>query len=214
MATGNPTLVVDGLLMYVSSSISSDTPQDIVNVVHDTYNDEAVVLAKTLLWEHYGEKAKLDKYISRRSKYKHVEDIVDGMRKIDVEFSDVVELPVVFVATDMRTLPNVNVKVTTSDSLERTLPNVNVKVSTSDSLESRVKLLEEQMALIRMDAVKMNYSKVVTSPAIPSVYGPARTHGQSVSGPLPGLKPQHRPQIPGVQTAQQMTAINRPTQSM
>ena len=58
------------------------------------------------------------------------------------------------------------------------------------------------MALVRMDAVKMNYSKAVTSPAIPHVYGPARAHGQNVSGTLPGLKPQRGPQIPGVQVPQ------------
>ena len=53
MATGNSTLVVNGLLMYVTSCISRDGIQDIQNFVHDTYDDDSVTLAKKLLWEQY-----------------------------------------------------------------------------------------------------------------------------------------------------------------
>ena len=76
MATGNSTLVMNGLLMYVTSYISRDTIQDIQNVVHDTYDDDTVTLAKQLLWEHYSDTANLGKNTARRSKYRHVEDIV------------------------------------------------------------------------------------------------------------------------------------------
>ena len=78
MATGNSTLVVNGLLMYVTSYISRDTIQDIQNVVHDTYDDDTVTLAKQLLWEHYSDTANLGKNTAKRSRYRHVEDIVDG----------------------------------------------------------------------------------------------------------------------------------------
>ena len=63
MATGNSTLVVNGLLMYVTSYISRDTIQDIQNVVHDTYDDDTVTLAKQLLWEHYSDTANLGKIL-------------------------------------------------------------------------------------------------------------------------------------------------------
>ena len=61
MASAIPTLVDNGLLMYVNSNISGDTNRDIINVIHDAYNDEAVVLAKNLLWDHYAEIASLGK---------------------------------------------------------------------------------------------------------------------------------------------------------
>ena len=48
MATGNSTLVMNGLLMYVTSYISRDSIQNIQNVVHDTYDDEILfVFAST-----------------------------------------------------------------------------------------------------------------------------------------------------------------------
>ena len=36
----------------------------------------------------------LEKNTARRSKYRHVKDIVDGIRKIDEHFSDKIQLPV------------------------------------------------------------------------------------------------------------------------
>ena len=46
MATGNSTLVVNDLRMYVTSYVSRDSIQDIQNVMHDTYDDDSVTLAK------------------------------------------------------------------------------------------------------------------------------------------------------------------------
>ena len=60
IATGNPILlVIDRLLIYATSCISCDAPQDIQNVVHDTYNDEAATIAKYMLWVHYCDAAEL-----------------------------------------------------------------------------------------------------------------------------------------------------------
>ena len=50
----------------------------------------------------YSDTANLGKNTARRSKYRHVEDIVDGIRKIDEHFPDKTQLPVIFVASDMR----------------------------------------------------------------------------------------------------------------
>ena len=135
MATGNSTLVVNGLLMYVTSYISRDSIQDIQNVVHDTCDDDTVTLAKQLLWEHYSDTANLGKNTVRRSKYRHVEDIVDGIRKIDEHFSDKTQLPVIFVASDMRNLP------------EDQTP----KSSTGNSLERHLEILANQMVTVLME---------------------------------------------------------------
>ena len=62
MATGNSTLVVNGLLMYVTSYISRDSIQDIQNVVHDTYDDDSVTFGNNVLWKHYSDTANLGKY--------------------------------------------------------------------------------------------------------------------------------------------------------
>ena len=147
MASASPTLVIDGLLMYVTSCISCDTPQDIQNVVQDTYNDESVTTAKVLLWEHYDEAVDLGHNTARRSKNKHVEDIVDAIRKVDEHYSDKVSLPVIFVASDTRTLPSV-----------RPQP---VEPAGDAKFESRVKALEDQMALVLMDARRADRNQTV-----------------------------------------------------
>ena len=150
MASAIPTLVDNGLLMYVNSNISRDTNRDIINVIHDAYNDEAVVLAKNLLWDHYAEIASLGKNTSRRSKYKHVEDIIDAIVKIDATFSDKEELPVVFVASDMRALPAMKMKDLGSSS-ERVM-------------ENRVKALEEQMiTMMQINNNRMSYRQAAIS---------------------------------------------------
>ena len=141
MATGNSTLVVDGLFMYVTSYISRDSIQDIQNVVHDTYDDDTVTLAIHVLWKHYSDTANLGKNTARRSKYRHVEDIVDGIRKIDEHFSDKTQQSVIFVASDMRNLPEARRK-----------PGDQTPISsTGNSLESRLKILENQMLTVIME---------------------------------------------------------------
>ena len=111
------------------------------SIVHDTYDDDTVTLAKQLLWEHYSDTANLGKNTARRSKYKHVEDIVDGIRKIDEHFSDKTQLPVIFVASDMRNLPEAR----------RKPEDQTPKSSTGNSLESRLEILENQMVKVLME---------------------------------------------------------------
>ena len=68
MATGNSTLVVNDLLMYVTSYISRDSIQDIQDVVHDNHDDDTVTLAKQLLWEHYNDTANIGKKYCKKVK--------------------------------------------------------------------------------------------------------------------------------------------------
>lgn len=169
-----PSLVIDGLLMYVTSCISCDTPQDIQNVVYDTYNDETVTTAKALLWEHYDEAVDLGRNTARRTKNKHVEDIIGGIRKVDEHYSDKTELPVIFVASDIRTLPAKQSKTAN--------PDVDVK------FESRVKALEDQMALVLMDDRRADHSQTVSSQ--PQQYSSAVTRNmqQDISQNGSGLR--------------------------
>ena len=141
MATGNSTLVVNGSLMYVTSHISRDSIQDIQNVVHDTYDDDTVTLAKQLLWEHYSDTANLGKTTARRSKYRCVEDNVDGILKIDEHFSGKTQLPVIFVASNMKNLPEA----------QRKPEDQTPKSSTENSLESRLEILENHMVTVLME---------------------------------------------------------------
>ena len=103
---------------------------------HDT-----VTLAKQLLWEHYSDNANLGKNTARRSKYRHVEDIVDGIRKFDEHFSGKTQLPVIFVASDMINLPEAR----------RKPENQTPKSSAGNSLESRLEILENQMVKVLME---------------------------------------------------------------
>ena len=52
------------------------------------YKDESVTTAKVLLWEHYDGAVDFGRDTARRSKSKHVDDIVDGIRKVDEHYSD------------------------------------------------------------------------------------------------------------------------------
>ena len=76
-----------------------------------------------------------------RSKYRHVEDIVDGIRKFDDHFSDKTLLPVICVASDMRNLPEAR----------RKPEDQTPKSSTGNSLKSRLKILENQMVTVLME---------------------------------------------------------------
>ena len=65
-------------------------------MVNTFYGDEAVSDAKSLLWDCYS--SKLDRSITRRSKVKNIDDILDAIRIINVAYPDKDTLPVVFVA--------------------------------------------------------------------------------------------------------------------
>ena len=112
MALASPIYVVNELLMYVISKLDADNQNDIKNVVNTFYGDEAVSDAKSLLWEHYS--SKLDRSISRRSKVKNVDDILDAIRIINAAYPDKDTLPVVFVAIRTSNLPFVCEKMSPS----------------------------------------------------------------------------------------------------
>ena len=81
MATGNSTLVVNDLLMYMTSYIRRDIIQDIQNVVHDTYDDGSVTLANNLLWEQYSDAANPGKTPQEGQSTGMLKIHVDGIRK-------------------------------------------------------------------------------------------------------------------------------------
>ena len=104
--------VVNELLMYVISKLDADNQNDIKNVVYTFYGDEAASDAKSLLWEHHI--SKLDRSITRQSKVKNVDDILDAIRIINVAYPDKDTLPVVFVAIRTSNLPFVCEKISPS----------------------------------------------------------------------------------------------------
>ena len=133
MSTNAPEYVVNELLMYVCSKLDSDTADDVTKTVDDFYGDEAVNDAKVILWEHYGVLAVLGRNISRRTKCKQVEDIVDALRTVDSTYPDKLQMPTIFVARCMFNLPTI----TQSPSTVPTNHNC--------ALENRVQILESQM---------------------------------------------------------------------
>ena len=126
----------------VNSNIDRDTTWDIINVIH-----EAVVLAKNILRDHYAEIASLGNNTSRRSKYKQVEDIIDGIVKIDATFSEKEELPVVFVASDMRAISQQKPMHTTQEIRSMERPSSNQINSNGSKMLQRVEgnLKDEQL---------------------------------------------------------------------
>ena len=67
--------------------------------------------------------------------------MVDGIHKIDKHISDKTQLPVIFVASDMRNLPEAR----------RKPEDQTPKSSTGNSLESRLMVLENQMVTVLME---------------------------------------------------------------
>ena len=78
-----------------------------------------------------------------------MEDIVDGMVKIDAMFSDKEELPVVFVASDLRALTALKMK--------------DVESSSNKIMESRVKIEERVMTMTQISNDKISYRQEVIS---------------------------------------------------
>ena len=76
-------------------------------MVNTFYGDEAVSDAKSLLWE-------LDRSITRRSKVKNIDDILDAIRIINAAYPDKDTLPAVFVAIRTSNLPFVCEKMSPS----------------------------------------------------------------------------------------------------
>ena len=136
MSTNAPEYVVNELLMYVCSKLDSDTADDVTKAVDDFYGDEAVSDAKVILWEHYGVLAVLGVNVSRRTKYKHVEDIVDALRTVDATYLDKLLMPTIFVARSMFNLPTISQSQST------------VPTNHNCALENRVHILESQMVEI------------------------------------------------------------------
>ena len=101
MATGNSTLIVNGLLMYVTSYISHDSIQ---NVVHDTYDDDTVTLAKM----YYGNITVILLTLEKILQEGQSTGMLKILLTVSVRLtntSDKTQLPVIFVASDMRNLP-------------------------------------------------------------------------------------------------------------
>ena len=65
-----------------------------------------------MLWEHYS--SKLDRSITRRSKVKNIDDILDAIRIINVAYPDKDTLPVVFLSVRTSNLPFVCEKMSPS----------------------------------------------------------------------------------------------------
>ena len=79
--------------------------------------------------------------IAGRSKNRHVEDIIDRIRMIDKHLFDKIQLPVIFVASYMRSLPEAR----------RKREDQTQKSSTGNSLERRLKILEYQIVTVLME---------------------------------------------------------------
>lgn len=139
-----PTYVVSDLLMYVTNKINSDTANDLKLTLNNFYCEEAVIAAKNTLWSNYDQQ--LTVKTNRRSKEKHIDDVVEGIRTIDSVYPDRSKLPVVFVATSL-----IN------------LPTTRVQTENGAAIENRVKSLELQMKELLTNASTMSYSRVATA---------------------------------------------------
>ena len=100
------------LLVYAFDAYHRNNADDLGNVILNCYDDVAVRTTKTLIWEKYGHK--LSVWKDRRNtvgnptnaKEKEVTNVVMSIRTIDEKFSDVDELPIIFVAIRMKNLPD------------------------------------------------------------------------------------------------------------
>ena len=152
------------------------------------------------MWEHYS--SKLDRSITRRSKVKNIDVILDAIRIINVAYHDKDTLPVVFVAVRTNNLPFV---------CEKMYP------SRESFVESRLAALELQMVEVlarltmpiadnaRLDNVSYssrikygtalkpasepNYGHHVVPPASPPVHE-SDTQSRSTIAPITTKQPQ------------------------
>ena len=127
--------------MYVSSKLDADTVDDVTKAVDDFYGDEAVTDAKEILWTRYGVLTVLGRNVSRRTKYKHVEDIVDALRTVDATYPDKLLMPTIFVVRSVFNLPTIS-------QYSSTVPS-----NHSCPLENRVHILESKMVEIMKSAM-------------------------------------------------------------
>ena len=108
MITNAKEYVFNELLMYVCSKLDSDTADDVTKAVGDFYGDEAVNDAKAMLWTHYGVLAVLGRNVSRCTKYKHVESIVEALHTVDATYPDKLLMPNIFVGRSVFKLPTIS----------------------------------------------------------------------------------------------------------
>ncbi len=164
MAT--PKLIVNELLTYVFHHIQSYPADSIKDVVTQFYRAEAINTAKSLLWDTYStdlpNTRKRTEKGQRSVVEKEAEDIIKGVKVLD-EKSNEMEYTTVFVAMDLRKIPDVK-----PGELE------------TFSLLERVNKLERQMASVCKPHVE-TYADVVTSS-----HTNRRTSNTAVSG-LAGL---------------------------
>jgi len=177
MPETEPTYVVNELLMYSVSRLDADTPADVMTVVNNFYCDEAVVDAKNILWQHYGDLAALGKNIGRRTKLKHVEDVIEAIRTIDIKYPDRATLPVVFVALNLKCLP---------------------LAAEEGGVEHRIAVLEAQMSEVLRNVATppapqpQKYSAVV-DPSHQESHAQQSVHGHPGGARQPGGGTQPRP---------------------
>ena len=94
------------LLAYMFCYYNSDHPEDLKMPVNKFYTSDAVIVAKKLLWQHYGDS--LPSKVNRTSrgtktpKQKNLEDILEGIKVLD---ETVDTLPVQFCAINLNNLP-------------------------------------------------------------------------------------------------------------
>ena len=99
------------LLAYAFDAYHRNNADDLGYVIQHFYDDVAVGTANTLIWEKYGDT--LPVWKDRRNtvdnptnaKDKEVSDVMVTIRTIDEKFSDVDELPIIFVTIKMKNLP-------------------------------------------------------------------------------------------------------------
>ena len=182
------------LLAYAFDAYHRNNADDLENVILNFYDDVAVRTAKTLIWEKYGDK--LPVWKDRRNtvgnptnaKEKEVNDVMMAIRTIDEKFSDVDELPTIFVAIKMKNLPD------RGDISEL-------------SVRNRLSVLEAQMSELLTDrathaatarAERATYAATAREGHIPPpVNGTIRRSNRNVAGhPLPVVDHSRGP--PGV----------------
>ena len=106
MTALEPSYVMNELLAYMFCYFDADHSEDLKMSVNNFYTSDAVIVAKTLLWQHYG--ASLPHKVNRTNrgtktpKQKNVEDIIDGIKVLD---ETVDTLPVQFCAINLNNLP-------------------------------------------------------------------------------------------------------------
>lgn len=191
------TFIVNELLAFVFFKYNSDNRTDIQSALCAFYGDEDVSGAKTLLHQHYediiGPKQGRQNRGAKSLKEKEIDDILDGVKKIDENGS---QRPVKFVALNLVNLPSL------------VLPQP-ASSPPAEDVRPRVSILEMQVAeLLKEKMTTRDHSSQSTDGASSSALGPRKQPtaplpqqpNKSWSGviqaPAHGLQQQGMPSLP------------------